>query len=100
MKEVIQKNSGFALIATMIMLSVLLSLLGAFAMITKIELDTTKLSKNSSIGFNTSEAGLNLRAEEVRQVFVNYNRPTGTSPYATNSCQGSNIGSGDFICKS
>ncbi len=102
MKKILEKNSGFALIATMIMLSVLLSLLGAFALITKIELATTKLDKNSNIGFNTAEAGLNLRAEEVRQVFVNYNRPTGTSPYNTANaipCQGNNNGSGDFVCK-
>lgn len=99
MKVIIKKNSGFALLATMIMLSVLLSLLGAYALITKIELATTKLHKNSNIGFNAAEAGLNLRADEVRQVFVSYKQPTGTSPSSYNPCQSNNYGSGDYVCK-
>ncbi|MFN8391682.1 MAG: hypothetical protein U0136_15445 [Bdellovibrionota bacterium] len=98
MKRTHGQESGFALIATMIMLGVMLALLGAYGAVTNIELATTKGSKDLNIGFNTAEAGLNLRAETIRQVFVGYNRPTGTSPTATNACSASNQGAGDFRC--
>ena len=50
-------------------------------------------------GFYSAEAGLNIRAEEIRSRFVGYNRPTGASPTDPNPCIASNTGSGDFICK-
>nr|MBP9837858.1 hypothetical protein [Pseudomonadota bacterium] len=90
----LNSKQGFALVATMIMLSVLLALLGAYTLITKIELATTKYHKSSNVGFNASEGGLNLRAEEIRQVFTGYNTPSGSSPSSTSPCTGSNNGSG------
>ena len=91
-------ESGFALIATMIMLSVLLALLSAYTVVTHIELATTKGSKDTSIGYNTAEAGLNVRAENIRQIFVGYNRPAGTSPNDTDACEGGNNGGGHYAC--
>jgi len=54
-------------------------------------------------GFYAAEAGLNLRAERIRQEFVGFLRPTGTSPADGGGmvpCVGSNQGSGDFACES
>ena len=93
-----QHSSGFALIATMLMLVVLVALLGAFSLLTRIELSTTKATQDATSSFYAAEAALNARAEEIRNIFVGYNRPAGTSPDATNACDGSNIGQDDYAC--
>jgi hypothetical protein len=93
------KNAGFALVTALILLTVLMALLTAYFALTQIELNTTSASAAQTTGFYAAEAGLNLRAEEVRQRFLGYSRPSGTSPSATNPCQGSNQGSGDLACK-
>jgi hypothetical protein len=90
---------GFALVSTLIMLVVLMSLLTAYFALTRIELGSTQASVRQTTGFYAAEAGLNLRAEEIRAKFLGYNRPQGTSPSPTNPCQGNNLGSGDFACK-
>ncbi|WP_243093711.1 pilus assembly PilX N-terminal domain-containing protein [Thermus thalpophilus] len=92
-------RKGFALVSTLILLVVLMSLLTAYFVLTRIELGATTASVRQTTGFYAAEAGLNLRAEEIRQKFLGYNRPTGTSPTGANPCQGTNQGSGDFQCK-
>jgi hypothetical protein len=92
-------RKGFALVTVLIMLVVLMSLLTAYFTLTRIELVTTQASVRQTTGFYAAEAGLNLRAEEVRARFLGYGRPSGTSPSGNNPCQGSNQGSGDFACK-
>lgn len=92
-------RKGFALVSTLIMLVVLMALLTAYFVLTRVELGTTQASVRQTTGFYAAEAGLNLRAEEIRAKFLGYNRPQGTSPSPTNPCQGSNWGSGDFACK-
>ena len=92
-------RKGFALVSTLIFLTVLMALLTAYFVLTRIELGTTVASARQTTGFYAAEAGLNLRAEEVRQRFLGYNRPSGTSPSPTNPCEGSNQGTGDFACK-
>jgi hypothetical protein len=92
-------RKGFALVTVLIMLVVLMSLLTAYFTLTRIELGATQASVRQTTGFYAAEAGLNLRAEEVRARFVGYGRPSGTSPSGNNPCQGSNQGSGDFACK-
>lgn len=98
MKE--KKEEGFVLISTIMLLAVLTAFLAAYVETTRLETATTLNSKDSASGFYAAEAGLNIRAEEIRTRFVGYNRPSGTSPTATGACEGSNQGSGDFICKS
>lgn len=93
------ENQGFVLITTMLMMAVLLSLFSAYFFTTNIELGTSRMSKDSVNGFYASEAGLNMRAETIRQTFIGYNRPTGTTPSATNACVGGNQGSGDYVCQ-
>lgn len=94
------RRQGFALVSSLILLAVLMALLTAYFTLSQIEISATRSTANQTAGFYAAEAGLNLRAEEVRVKFQGYNRPSGTSPSATNPCVGSNQGSGDFACKS
>ncbi len=89
---------GFAMLAVLLMLTVILSLMGAYTLISRIELASTAYSGNSMKGFYAAEAGLNLRAEAIRQVFLGYNRPAGVSPTPGTECLAGNNGSGDFAC--
>lgn len=92
-------ENGFALITVLFLLAALLALTGAYFTITSIELATTKHSKDSATGFYSAEAGLNIRAKQVRGIFLGYNRPSGTEvDTAQPVCSGSNMGSGDFSC--
>jgi hypothetical protein len=92
------RKAGFALISAMMFVGLLLSVMTAFYLITNIEFATNRSAKNSATGFFTSEAGLNIRADLIRAIFVGYNRPAGTSPSSTSPCIGSNLGTGDFVC--
>lgn len=92
-------EQGFVLISVILMLAVLMALLGAYSLTSQSEVASGKLSRKSSSGFYTAEAGLNLRAEAIRSAFLGYNRPTGTSPTATGACNGINTGDGDFACE-
>jgi len=80
------------------MLALMSAMMVAYFTATRIETASTKLTKDSVGGFYAAEGGLNLRAEEIRQRFVGYNRPSGTSPTASAPCRGANLGSGDFRC--
>ncbi len=93
-----KNDSGFALVTVILLTGLLTALLGAYFVISRIELATTKYTRDSTTGFYAAEAGLNLRAGEIRDIFVGYNRPSGTSPSETDACEGSNLGSGDFAC--
>ncbi|RMG39434.1 MAG: hypothetical protein D6719_13375 [Candidatus Dadabacteria bacterium] len=88
------------MVSTLFMMLALLALLGAYVQATKVELKTTGYSGKSTRGFYAAEAGLNVRAEEVRNIFIGYNRPSGTAPLADDPCIGTNQGSGDYACKS
>lgn len=92
-------NQGFVLITTMLMMAVLLSLFSAYFFTSNIELGTSRMSKDSVNGFYAAEAGLNMRAETIRQTFVGFNRPAGTAPSSTDPCVGANQGSGDYVCQ-
>ncbi|BDG17796.1 hypothetical protein TbrSNM41_25300 (plasmid) [Thermus brockianus] len=92
-------RKGFALVSVLILLAVLMSFLTAYFFLTLTEIRTTSSSARQTTGFYAAEAGLNLRAEEIRQKFLGYNRPQGTSPQSNAPCQGTNQGSGDFACK-
>ncbi len=91
-------QGGFALITMLILLALLMALLLTHFSLTWIELSTTRSSMHSFVGFYAAEAGLNLRADQVRQTFVGFGQPAGTSPDEDDPCTGSNVGSGDFAC--
>ena len=94
---------GFAIITVLMLIALVAVLLGAHFLVTRVELSTTKSSMDSTRGFYAAEAGLNLRAEEIRKKFLGYNRPVGTAPVPIPGqlpCQGADQGSGDFACVS
>lgn len=93
-------NQGFVLITTMMMTTVLMALFAAYFVMSRVELAATRLSRDGVTGFYAAEAGLNMRAEIVRQEFLGYNRPSGTSPAEEDACEGGNQGTGDFACSS
>ena len=94
----IENTRGFALITTLFMLTILMSLMGAFFVTSKVELSMTKMSRDATTGFYAAEAGLNLRAETIREIFVGYNRPDGVSPDSVDACVDGNDGEDDFAC--
>ncbi|MGI6681457.1 MAG: hypothetical protein ACOX3T_08285 [Bdellovibrionota bacterium] len=101
-KDKYNKNKGekaFALIVVLFFIVIIIALLGAYFKITHLELGATKYAKDTVSGFAAGEAGLNIRAEDIRNIFLGYNMPSGTSPTDNNPCEGSNKGSGDFVCK-
>ncbi len=71
-------NQGFALVTVLIMGVVLTALLAAYFSTTLTEVKTTRATADSASGFYAAEAGLNLRAEEIRQKFQGYSRPSAT----------------------
>ena len=93
-------ESGIVLISTILLLGMFVALFGAYQASTQLDTATTRYSKDTTTGFYSAEAGLNLRAETIRGIFVGFNRPSGSSPNTTNACSGGNLGSGDYGCRS
>jgi hypothetical protein len=94
-----RRENGFILVSTLLATALLLSLLAVYYATTTHELASTRFSRNATTGFYSAEAGLNLRAEDIRGIFRGYNRPAGISPSGTLPCTGTNMGSGDYLCK-
>lgn len=92
-------DGGYALVTVLMLLALLGTLLLSYYTLTRIEQSTTKSTMDSFVGFYAAEAGLNVRANIVRQKFVGYSTPSGTSPDPNGPCEGSNVGSGDYVCK-
>lgn len=92
-------EDGIALVAVMFTIAVLLAILSAYQVVTRIELASNVSSSQSKSGFYAAEAGLNIRAEKVRQKFVGYNKPEGSNPESNNACSEGNTGSGDYACE-
>lgn len=92
------RQNGFALITVLMLLALLMTLAVGYFTLTRIELSTTRSSMDSFRGFYAAEGGLNVRADLVRSIFVDYNRPAGTAPSSTDPCSAGNLGSGDFAC--
>jgi hypothetical protein len=88
------------------MLLILSTLLISAAVVSKIDSASTGASARSSNGFFAAEAGLNLRAKQIRNQFEGFERPEGVSPQDTdndgeiwdNCAAGDGDGDGDFDC--
>lgn len=93
------KERGFAIAIVMMLLGVIGALFAAYVAVSKTDLSSARFSRASTSGFYAAEGGLNLRAETIRNTFVGYNVPSGTTPSDTNPCEGANLGSGDFGCQ-
>jgi hypothetical protein len=94
-----QNNKGFAVVTVLIMLVVFSVMLASYFALTRIQLATTTAKTDKVTGFYAAEGALNVRGETIKQTFVGFNRPSGTSPSDANqTCTGTNVGSGSFAC--
>ncbi len=92
-------RNGFALVSALIMV-VVLGLMAAFYFsLTRVEMSTSKSQVDSTTGFFSAEAGLNLRGEDIRRTFIGFNVPQGTSPNGVEPCVDGSAGTGDFACE-
>ncbi|WP_299486847.1 hypothetical protein [Acaryochloris sp. IP29b_bin.137] len=102
LQEKRSSQSGYSLVVTVAMLLILSTLLISAAVVNKVNSASTQASSKSNLGYYAAEAGLNLRAKEIKETFEDGNRPAGLPPANWQACtddSGSNNGSGDFACK-
>ena len=103
MKKLVSKSvrseEGYALLMVLFMLVLIASMVSAYMVLTHAELAQVRASRNSASGFNAAEAGLNLRAEDMRSVFLNFDVPEGTSPTGINDCDSGAVGTDDYECR-
>ncbi len=95
-------EKGYILVLVLGLVLAINALLMAYAVLTKVERITMRDSSDLNSGFYGAEAGLNLRAEKLRQTFVDYNQPSGISPSSISACADSdstNDGTGDYACR-
>ncbi len=95
-------ESGMALVMMMMLLAMMMSLLLGYYTLTHMGIRTTRSSMSGVDGLYAAEAGLNIRADEVRRIFIGYNRPAGAPPINADGyipCAAGNNGSGDMACK-
>jgi Tfp pilus assembly protein PilX len=92
---------GYTLVITLAVLLILSVLLLTYAITSKVDNASSNASAKGTTGFYAAEAGLNLRAKEVYDRFVDYNRPSGTSPANWKACLDPTAfkGTGDFQCQ-
>ncbi len=96
----VRNASGFALITVLMFMVILAAMFAAYTSITRTEVLSLHASKDSFSGFNAAEAGVNLRADIIKNEFRNYNRPSGVSPVSEAACADeATAGSGDFACR-
>lgn len=97
-----QSEGGYIIVAVGGMIVAMATLLLTAELVARVDSSGTKSSGNSAAGFYAAEAGLNLRAKDIKTKFVGYNVPTGLSPIVNDpqnpACKGSNAGTGDFAC--
>ncbi|THF71506.1 hypothetical protein E7T06_02505 [Deinococcus sp. Arct2-2] len=95
------RTEGIALVTALIFMVVMLAVLTAYLTMTTTEVRTNRVSRNSVEGFYAAEGGLNMRAEQVREIFKGYLRPVGTAPNTSGGaipCVAGNMGDGDMRC--
>ncbi len=94
------QDGGFILVIVLVMLFILTSLLASYILLLKLETVSTRANTNSNTGFYAAEAGLNIRAKQIQDKFVGFNRPQGDSPDSWENCLNNtgNQGTGDFAC--
>ena len=115
----LQKKSkpekGYIIVVVMGMILALSTMLVTAALTSKVDSNNSRASRNSAAGFYAAEAGLNLRAQDVRSKFAGYQLPGNSgatydySPTSSAACQNDDVilaggnhswGKGDFACDS
>jgi hypothetical protein len=97
-----ESQRGFTMLIVLLAGILLIGLLTAYALISKVENVSAISSADSSTGFYVAETGLNLRAKEVSTRFLNRQLPLGVSPTSVSHCtdaDATNNGTGDFDCR-
>ena len=93
-------EDGFALVAVLMLLALLMSLGFAYFTLTQVEVRSTRATSRSLRGMYAAEAGLNWRGATLTTLLNGGGTPGGAAPTATMPCAGSNVGSGDLGCSS
>lgn len=94
-------EKGYVLVVAIAIILGVSGLVALYAKTSQVQQTSTTAAIDSSTGFYGAEAGLNLRADELRKKFVNYQRPSGTSPTSATACfdnSSSNDGTDDYKC--
>lgn len=107
-----ESSGGYALVATVAMIIILSGLFVTASIVGSIDSTTTRASEKSSQGFFAAEAGLNIRARDIKSVYVGFERPTGDEPTdidsdgavwdtcLDSSATNSQLGTGNMTCDS
>lgn len=94
-------EKGYVLVVAIAIILGVSGLLALYAKTSKVQQTSATAAIDSSTGFYGAEAGLNLRANKLRDKFLNYQRPDGTSPTSATACfddTSSNDGTEDYAC--
>ena len=94
-------TQGYVLITSLMALIVLTLLVTVYLTTSLTSPRTAKANADSLSGFMAAEGGLNMRSAVIREKFIGYERPSGSSPTEpkTACTTGATQGSGDFACK-
>jgi Tfp pilus assembly protein PilX len=102
-----QSEGGYILVIVMAMVLVLSGLFVTTGLTSKVDKASGKANEEVTTGYYAAEAGLNLRAQAIRQKFFGYNLPNGTSPTSWTDCRDGNgnpidtvSGKNDLGCQS
>lgn len=92
---------GYMLFLVVSLLITLSGLLVAYAILAKVHSLSIKNTATGNSGFYGAEGALNIRAQELRKIFLTEERdPSGTSPASLDKCiDQTGLGSGDYKCK-
>jgi hypothetical protein len=92
------------MLTVLIAILILGAMLSFYSYTTILEGASNRASAQGNTAFYSAEAGLNTRAEALRQRFTQFERPSGTSPTKASDgtyCLGAtNNGTADFACQS
>lgn len=94
-------DAGYVLVIAVGTIVALTGLLAVYGRSNRIQNIATNSTVDSSSGFFAAEAALNQRAQDIRQIFLNRQVPSGTSPQDLDDCvsQVGSKGTGDLACE-
>ncbi len=91
-QEEARSDKGYAMMLTSIISIVMLSTLAAYMTMTNLSKSSTNAYVDSTNTFYAAESGMNKRANELRERFIDYATPSGTVPgSATGAVSAANI---------
>jgi hypothetical protein len=75
-----QADKGFIMVVTTVLTVMMFSLLGAYLILTDMSKSATSAYVDSNNTFIAAESGMNTRATDIREKFIDYAKPSGTAP--------------------